>query len=89
MGNLIGQEVWMLTASEPDMKDLEGVYASRDKAEKEVLKTYEILKNQPWEWQDFSEIDRTEDYTIYEGKWLADTKEEIIFGIYVEKVSIQ
>ena len=30
MENLIGQEVWMLTASEPDMKDLEGVYASRD-----------------------------------------------------------
>lgn len=89
MKNLIGQEVWMVTVSEPDLADLEGVFLEREKAIDEILKVYETLKYQPWEWQDFGEIDRTEDYTIYEGKWLADTKEEIIFGIYVEKVSIQ
>lgn len=89
MEKLVGKEVWMLTVSEPDLADLEGVYTSRDKAEEEVLKTYETLKGQPWGWQDFSEIDRTEDYSIYEGKWNTGPEDESFFSIHIFKTFIQ
>lgn len=93
---MMRQLVFMMTFSEPDLMDFNGVFSTFKKAEDTLLRWVEERKNSDYSWRDFSRVDVADwvvdetselGWACYEFIWNNDL-EDVTVGVVIERCYI-
>jgi hypothetical protein len=88
--------VFMMTFSEPDLMDFNGVFSTFKKAEDTLLRWVEERKDSAYPWRDFERVDISNwvvdetsehGWACYEFNWNNDV-ENITVGVVIERCYI-
>ena len=87
MENLVGKEVWLVNYECVEFQDGNGIYSTREKAEKAVLADAERCSDI---WKAFECVSEEEDFSCYEFLYCGLHEEiEELQGVVVEKMVIE